>query len=182
MGTTGLIKNVGHPVIRGHDTMATHAALGPATVRRIGGRCTAMAASDAPRQSRDRMLPLFRRIEILFATRYREILHADLRRCLTLPAVPEAAATQVISEAEVVVGVEDGGMIVGTEGETVVILISESAEIRHIGTTAVASVSAPNGAIAKGIALEGVDPRLAHAHHSGEIFETLETRATVLLV
>jgi hypothetical protein len=133
-----------------------------------------MAARDVPPQNRGQMLPLFKPTETLFATRYREILHADLRRCSTPLVVPEAAVTPAIFEAgDVVAGVEFGGTIVETEGETVIPLTSGIEEMLHIGMTVVASVNAPTGAIAIGIAL---------GHQSGGIFETRETRVMVLSV
>lgn len=140
-----------------------------------------MAAPDAPRQNRDRMLRLFKRTETLFATRFPETRHAAPKLYSTPLAGPEAAATRAIFGVEVVAGVEVGGMIVETEGE-IVILISEIEETLPIGMNAVESASVPTGATAIGIALEGVGRPLVRARHLEGIFETRETRAMALLV
>lgn len=140
-----------------------------------------IAVPDALRQNRDRMLPLFRQIETRFVTRSREIPHADLKLCSTLPAAPEAAVTPAISEVEVAVGAEAGRMTAGTEGETV-ILISGIEETLHIGMIEVESASAPTGATVKETVLEDVGPPLVHARHSQEISETREIHAMAPLV
>jgi hypothetical protein len=138
-----------------------------------------MVDRGALRPNRDRMLPLSRQIGTPFATRYREILLADLRLSSIPPVDLVAAVIRVTSEAEVVAGVEVGVTTVETEVE-IAISISGIDETPPIEMTVAASVSARIGAIETETAFEAVDPLLVHVRRLGEIFEIRGTRAMAL--
>lgn len=124
---------------------------------------------------------LSRQTETRFAIPYRETPRVDPKLCSTHRAALEAAVIREIFEVGVAGGEEAGGMTVGI-AEGIVKLTSEIEEIPPIGMIAVESVTAPNGATAREIVSEDVDPPPVDARHSGGTSEIRETHATALLV